>query len=137
MGNLIVDILIESTIVFEQDLSGLEADMNVAVMESVNNYVRLFPDQKQFAYDGLKRLPLRSQLNGYESSLYVLKVSEKLSIILAVDEDPIFNQLIITLFRAVKYDKLNRAYQTVAESLYQELSCGDRGIVQPEITQAA
>ena len=130
MGNLIVDILIESTIAFEQDLSGLEVDVNVAVMESVNKYVRLFPDQKQFAYDGLKRMPLRSQLNGYESSLYILNVSEKLNVILTLDEDPIFDQLIVTLFRVVKYDKLNRAYQTVAESLYQELSCGDREIAQ-------
>lgn len=137
MGNLTVDILIESTIAFEQDLSGLESDVNAAVMESVNNCASLFADQKQFAYDGLKRLPLRSQLNGYESSLYILTVSAKLSVILTVDEDPIFDQLIVTLFRAVKYDKLNRAYQTVAESLYQELSCGDRGIVQPEIAQAA
>ena len=132
-----MDILIESTIVFEQDLSGLEADVNVAVMESVNNYVRLFPDQKQFAYDGLKRLPLRSQLNGYESSLYFLKVSEKLSVILTIDEDPIFDQFIVTLFRAVKHDKLNRAYQSVAESLYQELTGTDREIAQPEIAQAA
>lgn len=125
-----MDILIESTIAFEQDLSGLESDMNVAVMESVNNCARLCLDQKQFAYDRLNRLPLRSQLNGYESSLYVLKVLEKLNVILTIDEDPIFDQFIVTLFRAVKQDKLNRAYQSVAESLYQELAHTDREIAQ-------
>ena len=82
------------------------------------------------ASDRLQRLPLRSQLNGYESSLYVLKVLEKLSVILTIDEDPIFDQYIVTLFRAVKQDKLNRAYQSVAESLYQELTHTDREIVQ-------
>ena len=130
MGDLIVDILIESTIAFEHDLGEFTFEVTVAVMESVNNCVCFFPGQNHFAYDRLQRLPLRSQLNGYESSLYVLKVSEKLSVILTVDEDPIFDQFIVTLFRVVKYDKLNRAYQTVAESLYQELSCGDREILQ-------
>ena len=73
---------------------------------------------------------MRSELNGYESSLYVLKVLEKLSVILTIDEDPIFDQFIVTLFRAVKQDKLNRAYQSVAELLYQELTHTDREIVQ-------
>ena len=125
-----VDILIESTIAFEQDFGELSSEMNIAVMESVNHCARFFPSQKHFAYDLLQRLPLRSQLNGYESSLYVLKVVEKLSVILAIDEDPIFDQVILTLFRAVEQDELNRAYQSVAELLYQEISYADREIAQ-------
>jgi len=42
-------------------------------------------------------------------------------VIWAVDEDPIFGQIIFTLFRAVKHDDLDRAYQGVAESLYQDM----------------
>ena len=125
-----MDILIESTIAFEHDLGELTSEVTAAVMESINNCVRFPPSQNHLASDRLQRLPLRSELNGYESSLYVLKVLEKLSVILTIDEDPIFDQFIVTLFRAVKQDKLNRAYQSVAESLYQELTHTDREIVQ-------
>ena len=129
-----MDILIESTIAFEHDLGELTSEVTAAVMESINNCVRFppsqNPSQNHLASDRLQRLPLRSELNGYESSLYVLKVLEKLSVILTIDEDPIFDQFIVTLFRAVKQDKLNRAYQSVAESLYQELTHTDREIVQ-------
>jgi hypothetical protein len=45
MGDLIVDILIESTIAFEHDLGELTSEVTVAVMESVNNYVG-FPQVK-------------------------------------------------------------------------------------------
>ena len=125
-----MDILIESTIAFEQDLGELASEMNIAVIESVNHCARFFPTQKHFAYDQLQRLPLRSQSNGYESSLYVLKVVEKLSVILTIDEDPIFGQVVFTLFRAVEQNELDRAYQSVAESLYQELGYADRKIAQ-------
>jgi hypothetical protein len=62
--------------------------------------------------------------------LYTLKVLEKLSLILTVDEDPIFGQVVFTLFRVVKQNELNRAYQSVAKSLYQELNDSDREIAQ-------
>jgi hypothetical protein len=65
-------------------------------------------------------------MNGYESSLYTLKVSYQLRLILSVDEDPIFGQVIFTLFRVVKHDDLDKAYRGVAESLYQDLLYRDR-----------
>ncbi|AUB34373.1 hypothetical protein COO91_00193 [Nostoc flagelliforme CCNUN1] len=40
---------------------------------------------------------------------------------MTVDEDPIFGQVIFTLFRVVKHDDLDKAYKSVAESLYQGL----------------
>ena len=69
-------------------------------------------------------------MNGYESSLYVLRVSQKLRVILAVDEDPIFDQVIFTLYRVVKRDNLDKEYQGIAESLYQELLHQKRKPVQ-------
>lgn len=62
-----------------------------------------------------------ANLNSYESSLYTLTVSPTLRVIWTVDEDPIFGQVIFTLFRVVKHDDLDRAYQSVADSLYQDM----------------
>ncbi|MCA1993053.1 MAG: hypothetical protein LDL41_13605 [Coleofasciculus sp. S288] len=116
-----VDVLIESTKGFEKDVARLSEADKAAAIQKINDCASLFPTQKADVYRKLRRLPLPSSLNGYESSLYTLRVSQKLRVVLAVDEDPIFGQVIFTLFRAVKHDDLDKAYKGVAESLYQEL----------------
>jgi hypothetical protein len=116
-----VDVLIESTKDFEKDIDRLSEDEKATAIKKVNDCASLFPTQKANVYRKLRHLPLSSDLNGYESSLYTLKISQKLSVILAVDEDPIFGQVIFTLFRAVRQDDLDKAYINVAESLYREL----------------
>lgn len=116
-----MDVLIESTRSFEADLGRLSNDEKATTVKKINDCASLFPTQKVDVYRKLRRLPLSSGLNGYESSLYTLKVSQKLRVILAVDEDPIFGQVIFTLFRVVKHDDLDNAYQGIAESLYQDI----------------
>lgn len=121
-----MDILIESTKDFENDITKLSEDEKTAAIQKINDCASLFPTQKANFYRKVRRLPLQSNLNGYESSLYTLTVSPTLRVIWAVDEDPIFGQVIFTLFRAVKDDDLDRAYKGVAEFLYQDLLQRDR-----------
>jgi hypothetical protein len=125
-----MDILIESTSAFEKDVARLsESDQEIAI-QKINDCATLFPIQKDNVYRKLHRLTLPIGLNGYESSLYMLKISEQLRMILAVDEDPIFGQAIFTLFRIVNPDDFYQAHKGVAESLYQELRHQDRETVQ-------
>ncbi|MEH2167592.1 MAG: hypothetical protein V7K41_13120 [Nostoc sp.] len=116
-----MDVLIESTRSFEKDLGRLSEEGKAATVKKINDCASLFPTKNADVYRKLRRLPLPSDINGYESSLYTLRVSQKLRVILTVDEDPIFGQVIFTLFRVVKHDDLDKAYKSVAESLYQEL----------------
>jgi hypothetical protein len=116
-----VDVLIESTRSFEKDLGRLSAEEKAATVKKINDCASLFLTKKADIYRKLHRLALPLDINGYESSLYTLRVSQKLRVILTVDEDPIFGQVIFTLFRVVKHDDLDKAYKSVAESLYQEL----------------
>ncbi len=57
---------------------------------------------------------------GLESSLYVLRVSPQIRVILTIEADPLFDQKVITLFRVVKHDDMERAFNSIAESLYQQ-----------------
>ncbi|KAM3101281.1 hypothetical protein ACKFKF_09010 [Phormidesmis sp. 146-12] len=99
----------------------MSEDDKATTVNKINECVSLFPTQEADVYRQLRRLSLPSGLNGYESSLYTLGVSQKLSVVLTIDEDPIFGQVIFTLFRSVNSHDLDRAYKDVAESLYQEL----------------
>lgn len=121
-----MDILIESTRNFEQDLERLSNEEKAITVKRINDCASLFPTQKVDVYRKLRRLSLLSGLNGYESSLCTLKVSQKLRVILAVDEDPIFGQVIFTLFRVVEHDDIDTVYRGIAESLYQDILHHDR-----------
>jgi plasmid maintenance system killer protein len=57
----------------------------------------------------------------YESSLYCFKVNNKLRVILAYDDDPIFGQKIITLYGVVDAKSLNETFKYVAGHLYKDM----------------
>jgi hypothetical protein len=57
--------------------------------------------------------------DGYDSSLYLVGVGEGKKIVVAVDDDPIFNRLLLTLFRLVDEEKGNVTYKEVGEQLYK------------------
>lgn len=116
-----VDVLIEATRKFEKDLDRLSEAARAVVIKKINDCAGRFPTQKADGYRELQSPLIPSDLNGYESSLYTLKVSRELRAILTVDEDPIFGQVVFTLFRVVRHDDLNQASKSVAASLYQEL----------------
>jgi hypothetical protein len=125
-----MDILIESTKNFENDLPMLSDVERGVVIAKINDLADLSSTHKSSVFRKLRRLDATSLIGSYESSLYTLKVSAKWFIILSVDEDPIFDQLIFTLFRVVPSQDLQKAYQVVAQSLYQDFLTQDREVVR-------
>lgn len=123
-----MDILIESTSGFEKDIARLSEGDKKIVIQKINDCACFLPTQKAHLYHEL--LPLPTELNGYESSLYVLKTSQNLRVILTVDEDPIFGQTIFTLFRVIKDDEFDGVYKDLVASLYQDLAHQDREMVE-------
>ncbi|HEY9295109.1 MAG TPA: hypothetical protein VIQ31_01815 [Phormidium sp.] len=80
-----MDILIESTRRFEKDIAKLSEDERAAAIKKINDCASLFPTQKADVYRKLRRLRLQTNLKGYESSLYTLRVYRTLRVIWAVD----------------------------------------------------
>lgn len=67
LGFVSMDILIESTRVFEKDIDKLSEEDKAATIKKINDCASLFPIQKADVYRDLHPL---SAMNGYESSLY-------------------------------------------------------------------
>ena len=116
-----MDILIESTATFEQDLRRLSQDRKDKIISEINDLVGLILDSDFNDFHGLYCIPNILDLGEYDSSLYVLRVSGELEIVLAIDEDPIFNQTILSLFRLTDSIKITEVYQEIAAHLYQDL----------------
>ena len=78
------------------------------------------------------RRPVPIQLrNGYTSSLYALSVGRDFGIVISVDDDPVFDQTLVTLFRVVQQDELERSFRSTAQLLYGDQIQGNNGARWP------
>ena len=104
---------------FDKDtrrLSGVE-------MKTLKQKVNLLVDLVRGGLDTSAHL---SKLYSYsfgmdlDSSLYVMKINKTLRLVLTSEEDPLFNEYILTLMRVVKLDDLDKVFKGIAESLNQQ-----------------
>ncbi len=117
-----MDILIESTKDFEQDLEQFSNTEKFKIIKKLNRYVELLSIDTTLFYKNSTQLRNIRLNENYDSSIYSLRINEKIRIILTIDDDPIFDRTVITLFRAVKPEDAHKAYNSVAETLYQDFT---------------
>lgn len=116
-----MEIQFDITRLFDKDVSQFPPSDQNQIADSIDQYAATYDteqgeDTQQIYQPHPIELP-----NGLESSLYVLKAAPQIRVILAIDNDPIFDRRLITLFRAVKRDELNQAFDSLAKILYQNL----------------
>ncbi|BAZ31702.1 hypothetical protein NIES4074_41750 [Cylindrospermum sp. NIES-4074] len=123
-----MDILIESTKTFEQDIERFSNQEKFNIIKRMNRYFELLSIDKNLFYKSSEQL-INIKLNhNYESSIYSLKICPRLRVILTIDDDPIFGTTLITLFRVVNANDASKAYNAVAESLYQDFTIENREV---------
>jgi Txe/YoeB family toxin of Txe-Axe toxin-antitoxin module len=117
-----MEILIESTKEFEQDLEQFTKAEKFNIIKTMNNYFEFISTDKTLFYQHSEQLRKINLNANYDSSIYSLKINEETRIILTIDDDPIYDCTIITLFRVVNVEEALKAYTSVAESLYQDFT---------------
>jgi len=76
-------------------------------------------DNRRAFFAGVQR-PLSVHLKGgFTSSLYSLRVDRDVRIIMTVDDDPVFGQTKVTLFRVVPRGELEHSFRSIARTLYR------------------
>ena len=118
-GEYNMNLLFESTKQYEKDLRKFSPSARDGIIARLNQRCGFLLSNKarfgEYAYK-----PHVLQLTGgLDSSLQVLRINPALRVILTVDDDPIFDQIIVTLWRMVQHDDLTKAFNAVAQSLYQ------------------
>ena len=110
--------LFQSTLEFEQDLTALRESERAGIIEKINGECPNFVCEKA-SFLTLVYQPREIHLTDTCcSSLYVMPAGLDKVIILTLDEDPIFDQLIITLIRLVPAPASTEVYMEVAQTLY-------------------
>ncbi|MFZ4660789.1 MAG: hypothetical protein ACOYNY_27505 [Caldilineaceae bacterium] len=117
-----MNLVFHSTATFEQELHAIDAALQERIVQRINEVAQAFlTDRQLFAQQARKpyNIPMH---NGFDSSLYSIIVKPDLRVILTVDEDPLFDQAIVTLLRVVKRPALYNTYTAIAQALYQNLN---------------
>ena len=112
-------LVFESTESFEKEISFFDDNQRLLIISEINNHFNLLLSNPVKFYQQIEQ-PLQFKLaNDYDSSLYILGVSNNFKLIFTLDEDPIFEQVIITLFRLVKDNEAIKVYQETGDLLYR------------------
>ena len=109
-----------TTEAFKKDLDQLEEPSRSRVVQSIDHRGQLAISHREDFHKGLMRPGVKKLAGGLDSSLYVMRVGKDLRVILALDDDPIFDRTMVTLLRVVKSDKAEDAYTKTARALYSE-----------------
>jgi hypothetical protein len=113
-------LVFESTESFEKEISYFDDDQRLLIVNYINNQFNLLLSEPIKFYQKVEQ-PLKFNLvNNYDSSLYILEINEHLKLIFTLDEDVIFEQIIITLFRLVKENESIEVYQQTGDLLYSD-----------------
>lgn len=114
-----MEIIFESTEEFEEDLKTYSEAEQTLILQQLHEYSSVLLQDKGYRERRLHQFSQFNLLGDYASSLYSFIVNYYLRVILTIDDDPLFNRTIITLFRVVDSQVVATVYQQVGESIYQ------------------
>jgi len=110
--------VVQTTETFREHLARLSPTDQARVKQCVKRLADLFMSNRQAFYQRVTR-PMAPKLKGgFHSSLYVARAGLKLRIILAADDDPLFDRSIVTLIAVTRHEESRKAFETAAKWLY-------------------
>lgn len=111
----------EITKSFDEDISGLSSEQREMIGKQINIVSQSLLNGKT-AFKENSSVPYIFNLKGgLDSSLFLIKVDQDNRMIAAVDEDPIFDKISLTLFRLVNKDQAENVYKEVGKAIYSKL----------------
>ena len=106
---------------FNEDISLLSS----AQRENIGNQINVVSQSLlngKTAFKENSSIPYIFNLKGgLDSSLFLIKVDPDHRVVAAIDEDPIFDKISLTLFRLVDKNKAENVYKEVGEEIYSKL----------------
>lgn len=103
---------------FQKQYTPIEQQQILARIEQYGGF--FVKDKASFSRHAYQPCPIH--LGEWESSLYVMRIGQTLRVLATIDEDPLFDQVIVNLKRIVRTENLERIYRTVAtRSIHQTL----------------
>lgn len=85
----------------------------------INSKIKDFIEKNDRRY--IQQEKYFSKIGKFDSTIYYLRISNDYRAIMSIDEDPIFEEIDVTIYTICKHDKLQVEIQGIMESLYQKM----------------
>jgi mRNA-degrading endonuclease RelE of RelBE toxin-antitoxin system len=113
-----MSVVIQTTETFRKHLARLASGDRASVKQSVDRLAHFFTSDRQAFNKRVSRPMVPKLKGGFHSSLYVARAGLKLRVILAADDDPLFDRSIVTLIAIARHDESRKAFENAANWLY-------------------
>ena len=104
---------------FDKDMRSLLPGLQKRIKRTINSISGSLLNGKDKFTERASMPCLFNLKEGLSSSLYLVEVGEGKKMIVAVDDDPIFDKLSMTLFRLVDNEKGDGVYKEIGLRLYK------------------
>ena len=108
------------TQLFKEDLAQLPALQQEEVKKKINSVSQSLLNGKVDFKENSSIPYIFNLKGGLDSSLFVIKIDKDNRVIAAIDEDPIFDKISLTLFRLVNKNKAKKVYKEVGQDIYSK-----------------
>lgn len=106
---------------FNDDINHLPQDERDKITDQINLVSASLLNGKSAFLENASIPYIFNLKGGLESSLFLINAGTDKSIVAAVDEDPIFDKLSLTLFRLVDKNNAPLIYKEVGEDIYKKI----------------
>jgi hypothetical protein len=115
-----VEVIINETEKFQKDLGSFSSKDQRMIVRRLNYLVKAYPKYPEVLSHYLYKVHFRISLqDGFKPSLFIWQLQKDIRLIMTFESDPVFDSLLIYLFRCVRHEDAEKAYREVAEDLYQ------------------
>lgn len=115
-----MEIMFHTTRPFEKDIRKINKKEKNKIIMIVNQLANIYSNDKA-TFNKYAFRPMITLRGGLTSSLYIIRAGVSIRIICTIDEDSLFDQLIITLLRIAKSpDEYSKVFSQLTESLYHK-----------------
>ena len=106
---------------FDNDIKRLPEAQQNRIKDEINHVSGSLLNGRSFFMEKASMPYIFNLKGGLDSSLYVVKVDEDKKMVVAVDDDPVFDKVSLTMYRLVDESDADQVYKEVGEQLYKSI----------------
>ncbi len=115
-----MDVTFEATDAFEKDLGTFVSKERFKIVSKINMYCSLLPNDRTGFFKHAARPVVPILRSKFQSSLYSIRVARDIRVLATIDDDPLFDRIIVTLLRVVRKKNIDKVFRGLAQSIYQK-----------------
>ena len=114
-----MDIQVEITEVFDKSYKKIPLHKRKLIGDKINQLVVNLQNGNKRSWIRPRDLVFPENIKKSQSTLYIFRATPEYRVVVSLDDDPLFNQKVLTLFDITKHDSIAMCFMAVTNKLYK------------------